>query len=205
VLAPLAALAERCALAVLALMHFSKSATDALLGVGGSIGFVGAARSLLIFGADPNDARGEDGPSRVLAHRKSNVGRRRRSLQVWVQGRVIEGDTGPIETSVAVVGDECDVDADQLVRPREKKESPRAQAEKFLRHLLADGPMKAAEIQELAVDEGIAVKTLRRAKKDLGVTAFQKDRTWWWELPGEDDDLPPEDELPPDGEPEPEL
>ena len=43
VLAPIAMLAERQDLAVLATMHFSKSATSALLGVGGSIGFVGAA------------------------------------------------------------------------------------------------------------------------------------------------------------------
>jgi len=200
VLAPLAALAERRELAVLALMHFSKSAVDALLGVGGSIGFVGAARSLLVFGADPGDERGEDGPARILAHRKCNVGRRRRSLQVWVQGRVVDTDEGGVETSMTIFGDECDVDADELVRPREKKVSPRVQAEKFLRDLLADGPHAASEVYDLAEDEDIAKRTLDRAKTDLDVNVFQKDRKWWWELPADEEELPPDE--PPD---EPEL
>ena len=79
VIAPLAAMADQRDLAVVGLMHFSKSAGDALRGVGGSIGFVGAARSLMIFGADPNDQRGEEGPARILAHRTCNLGRRQRS------------------------------------------------------------------------------------------------------------------------------
>jgi predicted ATP-dependent serine protease len=73
VLAPLAAIASQQDLAVLATMHFSKSAVSALLGAGGSIGFVGAARSILVFGADPRDEKGATGPKRVLAHAKCNV------------------------------------------------------------------------------------------------------------------------------------
>ena len=53
VLAPLAALAAEHNVAVVATMHFSKSATSALLGAGGSIGFIGAARSILVFGLTP--------------------------------------------------------------------------------------------------------------------------------------------------------
>ena len=53
VLAPIAVLAERCELAVLAIGHFPKSATRALLAMGGSVGFSAAARSILVFGIDP--------------------------------------------------------------------------------------------------------------------------------------------------------
>ena len=60
-------------------MHFSKSAVSALLGAGGSVGFVAAARSILVFGVDPNDEQGARGPKRVLAHAKCNVGRLQRS------------------------------------------------------------------------------------------------------------------------------
>lgn len=79
VLAPLAYVAEQRDLAALGLMHFSKSATDALLGVGGSIGFVGDARSVLIFGANPGTTvvrRGRRGSS-LTASATSGAGRPR--------------------------------------------------------------------------------------------------------------------------------
>jgi putative DNA primase/helicase len=193
VLAPLAALAEKHDLAAMGLMHFSKSAIDALLGIGGSIGFVGAARSVLIFGADPTDDRGEEGPARVIAQRKSNVGRRQRSRECWIQSTVIDTDDGEkIGTSLAIVGDEIDVTADQLVAVRDHHEKPIVHATKFLRGLLADGPMRAREVYELAADEDIAKRTLDRAKRDLDVDSFQKDGGWWWFLPEEEE--PPEEE-----------
>ena len=82
VLAPLAALAVRRDLAKVLTMNSSKSATSALIGAGGSIAFVGAARSILVFGTDPNDERGAEGPKRILAHAKCNVGRLQKSRQV---------------------------------------------------------------------------------------------------------------------------
>jgi putative DNA primase/helicase len=194
VLAPLHALAERRDASVLANMHFSKAAMNALLGVGGSIGFVGQARSVLILGVDPHDERGEEGPNRVLAHRKCNVGRRMRSRQcfvttVWVDGWHDER----IETSRVVIGDEIDVGADELVRIADHTVPAHIEAEKFLRHVLADGPMRATEVLDLASDRGIAERTLRRAKADIGVDSFRKDdEWWWWWLPDEDDqDDPP--------------
>jgi putative DNA primase/helicase len=188
VLAPLASLSERREIAVLANMHFSKSAIDSLLGVGGSIGFVGAARSVLIFGADPNDERGEEGPARVLAHRKCNVGRRMRSRQCSILSCWVDGwEDEKIETSEAILGDEVDVDADELVRVRDREVPPITLAIRFLRHALADGPMAAAEVYDVAEDEGIAKRTLDRAKRDLDVDSFQRDRKWWWLLSEPDD------------------
>jgi len=189
VLAPIAMLAERQDLAVLATMHFSKSATSALLGVGGSIGFVGAARSVLVFGADPTDDRGAHGPARVLAHGKCNVGRLQRSRQVAILSHVIDpfGDD-PIETSTALIGDECEVSADELVQTGGRKEGVRGQALRFLRDLLADGPHAAKEVFRLAEDDGLPEKTVRRAKDDLDVETYQEGRQWWWRLPERVDD-----------------
>jgi putative DNA primase/helicase len=187
VLAPLTAISEERNLAVLAAMHFSKSAVDALLGVGGSIGFVGAARSLLIFGADPNDERGEEGPARVLAHGKCNVGRRQHSRACHIVTTTIDtDDRATIETSAAILGDEVDVSADDLVQIG-RPPNERAVAEKFLRRLLSDGPHRAREVYDLAGDAGIAKRTLDRAKKDLGVDSFRRDKVWWWVLPDDDE------------------
>jgi hypothetical protein len=107
----------------------------------------------LIFGADPNDEQGEEGPGRILAHRKCNVAPRHKSLQAWVQSRVVETDDGrTIGTSLLIFGDESEVEADELVRVRDREVSTLVQAERFLRQLLADGPHKVKEIEELASD-----------------------------------------------------
>jgi hypothetical protein len=199
-LAPLVSLAERHDLAVVCTVHFNKGAVDALLGVGGSIAFAAAARSLLVVGSHPDNDRGDEDPRRVLAHRKCNVGKRQRSREWFIQPREWQDEKGrPLEATYAMLGDECDVSADELVRPRPVTMSPRVLAERFLRHLLADGPTKASEVYDLASDEGIAKRTLDRAKKDLSVRSFKKDGVWWWEVPEEEDELPPDE--PPD-EPE---
>ena len=199
VLAPLAALAARRDLAVLCTMHFSKSATSALMGAGGSVGFVGAARSILVFGTDPADESGDAGPARVVAHAKCNVGRMQKSRRVKLTQHVIDPfGEDPIETSRVELGEQSDVTADQLVQDGAGKVSPRVEAERFLRELLADGPHRASEVYDLAEDADIAVKTLKRAKKDLDIDSFQKDREWWWLLPepaaAEGTDEPEEEE-----------
>ncbi len=201
VLAPLAALSAAQSLAVIATMHFSKSAVSALLGAGGSIGFVGAARSILVFGVDPHDEQGAAGPRRVLAHAKCNVGRLQRSRECRLTEHVIDPfGSQPIITSRVDVGDQCDVVADDLVKDQERKVSARAEAKRFLRELLADGPHRAAEVFQLADDVDISAPTLRRAKTDLGIDSFQRKTPegkpeWWWVLP-EAEESPPEEEPP---------
>jgi hypothetical protein len=182
VLAPVAALAEECGPAILTTGHFSKNAMSALLGTGGSIGFVGAPRSILAFGPDPRDDRGGLGRGRVLAHAKCNVGRMQQSREVGILPHYIDPFGRNIETSRAVIGGEVETSADDLVQPA-RGGSARVQAERFLRELLTDGPHKAEEVINLAADDDISKRTLDRAKRDLGVRVFQRDRAWWWELP----------------------
>lgn len=189
VLAPLAAMAERRNLAVLATMHLSKQATSALLGAGGSVGFAAAARSILAFGLDPEDDKGEHGSLRILAHAKSNLGRLQPSQRVAIIETGVTWQATDITTSKAVITETAEnVSADDLVRVGGHGNSPRMRAAKFLRQLLADGPHRAKEVIQLAEDDGISEKTLRRAADDIGVEKFQRERQWWWFLPDEDDD-----------------
>ena len=195
VLAPLAALAEQQDLAALSTMHFSKSAVSALLGAGGSIGFVGAARSILVFGLDPRDEQGAAGPKRILAHAKCNVGRLQKSRELSLTECVIDPFETAITTSVVVIGEQCDVGADDLVKDVEHKMSARAEAKRFLRELLIDGPHRATEVYDLADDADISRNTLNRAKKDMGIDSFQRKTEegkpeWWWVLPEEEEPPP---------------
>jgi hypothetical protein len=70
-LAPLARLAEKLDAAVLAVMHLNKRETaDLFSRLGGSGGFLGAARSALLVAPDP-----EEPEVRVVAHGKANLSR----------------------------------------------------------------------------------------------------------------------------------
>jgi putative DNA primase/helicase len=60
------------------------------------------------------------------------------------------------------------------------------EARDFLRERLEGGPVNSDNIIEEAKQEGIAEKTLRRAKKELGVKSRRQGGTegaWFWELP----------------------
>jgi putative DNA primase/helicase len=61
------------------------------------------------------------------------------------------------------------------------------EAREFLIERLAAGRVKGDNIVTEAAEEGIAERTLRRAKKELGVKSYKEkgktDGDWFWELP----------------------
>jgi hypothetical protein len=70
---------------------------------------------------------------------------------------------GRVEWDSEPVYDDVDIAAQQTrVTPREK-------AEAFLERELQKGPMPAKKLFEKAQRQGLSLKTLRRAKKELGV------------------------------------
>jgi hypothetical protein len=82
-----------------------------------------------------------------------------------------------------------DITANEAMAAASENKSPatRDAAKKFLLKILANGPVAKTEIDEAAEANGIAKRTLDRAKADLNVEA-EKDRTspqgaWTWRLP----------------------
>ena len=64
--------------------------------------------------------------------------------------------------------------------------APRADAEGFLRELLAAGSMASADVEQEAKEAGISWRTLRRAADDIGVVKWRQggaDGHWRWRLP----------------------
>jgi hypothetical protein len=59
----------------------------------------------------------------------------------------------------------------------------RAEAQAFLRAVVADGPRLATEIQAAAAAADISMATLRRAKEDLGIKPRRQGTVWYWSLP----------------------
>jgi hypothetical protein len=180
-LAPLAGLAERTGACVLVVRHLNKApGNNPLYRGGGSIGIIGAARMAFVVGKDPQDEN-----RRVLASTKNNLAKPPKSLLFTLE----EAESGTVR--VNWLG-ESEVSAHQLLAtPREEEHADaRSEAVEFLNDTLADGPVPASDIIEDAEDAGISEKTLRRAKKLLGVVAYREGEAgrrgagrWLWKLP----------------------
>lgn len=173
VLHRLAIMAERTGASVLLVRHLTKDSSKAAkYRGGGSIGIIGAARSGLLVGTDP-----DDDSCNVLASSKSNLGPRPTSLRYSV---VEAGASSRIEW----LG-ETQATADEIGRPDKGQDRGPSKVDRcgdLLRRLLANGPRDAAEVSQLCDAAGFSKRTMMRARKELDVVAkregFGADGTW---------------------------
>jgi hypothetical protein len=182
-LASMAYMAARTGAAVVIVRHMNKSSgSNPLYRGGGSIGIVGAARAGLLAAPDPDD----DG-RRILAVTKSNLAAMPEALAY----RLVTDERHGV-AQVVWEGPTKHKAADLLRLPAaEDPEAPaRAEAEEFLRELLADGAMRTKDLQREAREAGIAWRTVERAKAALGVVSERVgkpgpkgDAAYYWLLP----------------------
>lgn len=184
-LAPVARIAAELNLAAGAIVHLNKGdSTDTLKRLSGSGAFGGAPRSVMLFGTDPSDAEGETGSRRILAHAKCNVGPKMRSLSCTIEAAEITVGAASIDTSRVVLGDETDHSASDVLGAAVDEGGALGAAIEFLVAELSDGPVRSRELLQRADDEGIAEKTLRRAKDAAGIAAIRKQDGWYWRQEG---------------------
>ncbi len=166
VMARLADLAQRYRCAVVCIRHLTKSTRSKSIYRGmGSIDLTAAARSVLLVGGHPEKGRG-------LVHIKSNLAPQGPAIGYTL-------DAGQFEwTGISNLTPQ-DILAD------EGREQPVDEAEEFLTTTLKDGSVPAREVFAQAEAEGIAEKTVKRAKKNLGVQSYKTglESGWLWELP----------------------
>lgn len=153
----------------------------------GSPAWTQVPRSVLYFGMDP-DAE-EDGPERIIAHAKCNVGRVMPTLMATITTATITGENGEdIQTSVMVLGGESGVLASEMSRPREAGGKVGACAE-WLRSYLGDGERHdSRKVKAAAEEEGFVGNTLTRAAKKIGVEIEREgsgaSHCSYWSIPG---------------------
>lgn len=172
VLMPLAQMAARLGVAVVGVRHFAKARGGSALHRGlGSTAYAGIARSVLAVGADPEDAR-----ARILAVSKGNLAGDVPSLRFR---RVIVDGSARIEWEGP-----CDVCADALCAGPKGADDHRAsrEARDFLLANLAVGERLADDLYKEAKMQGIAERTLRRAKSQLGTRDRRDGTRWLWML-----------------------
>lgn len=179
--APLAELAARHRVAIVAVSHLNKSAGPAMYRTSGSLAFVAAARAVFAVVKDKNDPA-----RRLMLPVKNNLGPDSTGLAY----RVIQAANGaPL---VDWEPDPVTETADEAMRPAgvEEERAPLEEAKAFLSGLLEFGPVPVRQIKADADGAGHAWSTIRRAQSAIGVEAIKEGghfgaggQRWVWRLP----------------------
>ncbi len=175
VLAPVAALAEKYGAAVLVVCHTRKgsssSADDTAMG---SRAFTGIARAVWHLSRDADDKN-----RRLLLPGKSNIAPEQGGLAFSIGGEpaAVHWERDP----VAMTAD----DAIAKANDDQGQGSALNEATRWLEDFLEDGPKAAKSVKDAARQDGIAPRTLDRAKSKLGVHAGPAGfgGAWVWQLP----------------------
>lgn len=194
-LAPLADLAARHGVAILAVTHLNKAgAGRAMYRAMGSLAFVAMARAGWLIVADATDPK-----RRLMLSLKSNLAEEPDGMAYHVVPVMLDG-IGPVARvewepgPVNLMAD--DALAAAAVDPEER--TARESAADWLRTILANGPIKTEDLKREAKDAGMAWATVRRAEKPAGARTrkqgFGAEGAWYWFLP----DHAPEDAQHPD-------
>jgi len=172
-LAPLADLAARHRVAVVAVTHLRKGDGPAMYRSIGSLAFVAAARSVWAVSKDKaDDAR------RLLLPIKCNIAPDLTGLAY----RIISRQAGPV---VQWESDPISISADDALGADDPDGGALAEATAWLGHVLADGAAPGADVKRQAKADGIAPRTLDRAKRKLGIVCRPDGfgGPWLWEFP----------------------
>jgi putative DNA primase/helicase len=180
VLEPLAEMANRLGIAVVAVTHLNKGGAggqSALNRFAGSIAFVAAARSAYLIIEDSDDEN-----RRLFLQAKNNLGPKGKGLAFRVEQRLIPGDI--LASNISWDTDHVTASVDEALIASETRgggesRSGKDEAADFLRSVLSNGPVAVADIEAEARAAGLLGKespigqnkTFRDARKELGVVS----------------------------------
>jgi putative DNA primase/helicase len=178
VMDPLAALAKKRNLAVIAVTHLRKKDGATMYRALGSLAFVAASRAAWLVCSDPADEG-----RRLFLPLKNNLAGERRGLAFRIESR------GPHDAPfVCWEEQEVSITADTALRPPRLPGRPNHEGTaviEWLAELLASGPQPAAAVREAAEAHGFNYGTLRRAFRALEGKAVRQEngeRGWLWGL-----------------------
>src|SRR5262249_1264760 len=188
VLGPLVDLANELGVAFVGIMHFNKKTdlTNTLLRISDSLAFGAAARHVYAVVDDAENKR------KLLVRGKNNLAPATKALAYSFGVREVGRDAKTDQTihapHIIWHPKHVDVTAAEAMQAATEAKSPTArdEAKTFLSDILAHGSVIKNQIEEAADANGIAERTLFRAKSDLKIIA-KKDgpNGEWRRLPGQ--------------------
>jgi len=174
-LGPLAKLAERMDVSFLLVMHNNKRGdVNALHRVMGAVAMSGVARIVWLCCQDREDA-----DNYFFLCAKTNIGRVPQGLQYGIEGKELPG-IGSV--GVIVWRQQTNITADQAL-DRKGSDGGKLTAAKAWLSTFLDEDKAAKDVYGAAKEQGISEKTLRRAKRDLGIESEKTADGWVWLAP----------------------
>ncbi|AJA59721.1 MULTISPECIES: AAA family ATPase [Bradyrhizobium] len=186
VLEPLADMANRLRIAVVAVTHLNKGGgggnQSALNRFAGSIAFVAAARAAFVVIEDH-----EDDERRFLLQAKNNLGKKCKGLAFRLEQRLVGNDV--MSSNVMFEGDHVSESIDEALSASENRGSKKGQlgggkedVMRFLQDVLSAGPVDVLEVERqaraaalLEDDKRLSKsKVFRDARDALGVTSSRE-------------------------------
>jgi putative DNA primase/helicase len=173
VLTPLAELAARRRVGVIAVMHLRKGEASALLRISQSVAFIAAARAAWGFGEDPDNAA-----NRVMVPVKNTSAPLGNGLAYRIEA------VGDVARIVWQPGD-ITLDANAVLSGERKERNVRgerkSEAENWLEHMLPAGEeVPVSKISKAADLALFSWRTVERVKKECGVRAVKHGQKWFW-------------------------
>ena len=163
-----------CAIVIIAHMNKMADATP-LYRTSGSIDIAGAVRSILAVTRTKN----EDNPNeRVMVQVKSNLA----PLGSAILFEVAEKGVNFIDEVELTAEDAFKVLRPKIGRPSEKVDA----AEAFIRNMLRDGKLLATDCEAKLEAAGFKKSTIKKAKRNAGVSSEKGGFIWYWTLPMDD-------------------
>lgn len=141
----------------------------------GSIDLAASVRSVLHVERDPQDKA-----IRFVHQIKNNLAEIGKDLCFEIRpgtGFRWLGESKPIEVPTETM------EPAETFIPKNKHEL----AAMLIKKALANGPMESMEIKKLMVEYRIGDKTMNEVKAELGIKPYRKMRSWYWVLPGTDE------------------
>ncbi len=162
----LAVMAEKHRCAVLAIGHMNKATGAKSLYRGlGSIDIAASARSVILI------ERSENNPKiRVLSHIKSSLAPEGSALAFRIEANSAINFMGEYD------GDTSGGDYEGL------DDGKRELATNVILGLLSGGPISSLSVQQACAEAGISERTVKRAKKDLGIRSVRRPDGWYWAM-----------------------
>lgn len=154
--------AEETGCAVVIIGHMNMGGTKSGYRGLGSIDITAAARSVLIVGKSPQDPN-----TRIMAHSKSNLAPAGASIAFEL------GDTFRFLGTSSIT-------VDELLGFEQVKRNSLEEAKSLLLAMLSDGRQESKVIFEEAQQRGISERTVKTAKKELGIESLQEGKRWYF-------------------------
>lgn len=172
-------LAEKHNVAIIGIVHLRKGGIEdsALSRILGSVAFTASARTVWGIAQDTDDPE-----RRLLVPIKFNLAARSLTgFEFFIK-------SAPNGQGIIHWGDEIQELAEEIMYDHGMKpEKQRDRAKKIILDALKSGPQPASEVTEMIIKEGISLRTIKSAKKELGIRSVKSsgpESKWIWYLSG---------------------